>query len=39
MTGEEVKNKYPDFYKKHKLQDEDFIYLVGDRIRVLRKGN
>jgi hypothetical protein len=38
MTGEEVRIKHPNFYKKHKLKDDDFIYLIGDRIRILRKG-
>jgi len=38
MSGKEVKLKYPDFAKRNNINDEDTIYLVGDKIKVLRKG-
>ena len=39
MNGKKLKNKYPKFAKKHNINDEDFLYFVGDKIRVLRKGS
>ena len=39
MSGKEVKKKYPDFAKQHKINDDDVLYLAGDKIKILRKGN
>lgn len=39
MNGKKLKKKYPKFAKKHNINDEDFLYFVGDKIRVLRKGS
>ena len=39
MNGKEVKDKYPDFAKKHKVNDGDFIYMVGDKIKILRQND
>jgi hypothetical protein len=37
MSGKEIKNKYPGFYLRNKLKDSDFVYLCGEKIKILRK--
>ena len=37
MSGKELKHKYPDFAKRNNINNEDIIYLVGDKIKILRK--
>ncbi len=37
MSGEKLREIYPDFCDKHNIKDEDVVYLVGDTIKVLRK--
>jgi hypothetical protein len=39
MKGTIVIKKWPAWAKKHSIQPDDFIYLAGDKIKVLRKGN
>jgi len=36
MTGKELKKKYPKFAKKHEIKDEDCVYLLGDKVKILR---
>ena len=38
MKGTEVKKRWPDFAKKQGIRDEDFLYLAGDKIKILRDG-
>ena len=37
MKGEEVIKKWPVWAKKHGIRPDDFIYLAGDKIKVLRE--
>jgi hypothetical protein len=36
QTGKQLKKKYPKWVAKHKIEDEDIIYLVGDKIKILK---
>ena len=38
MKGKDVKKQWPDWAKEKGIQDEDFLYLAGDKIKVLREG-
>lgn len=37
MNGKQIKEKYPEFAQKHKINDEDTLYLAGDKVKILRK--
>jgi len=36
MTGKQLKKKYPKWVEKHKIQDDDILFLAGEKIRVLK---
>jgi len=38
MKGIEIKKLFPKFAEKYKIQDTDFLYLDGDKIKVLKEG-
>ena len=38
MKGKTVKKKWPKWATRHKIQDTDFLFLAGDKIKVLRQG-
>lgn len=36
MNGKELKKKFPEWCEKHKIKDRDVVYLVGDKLKILR---
>ena len=32
LTGKQLKKKFPDFVKKHKIADDDIVYLAGENV-------
>lgn len=37
MSGKQLKIKYPKFAEKYNINDEDVVYMVGDKLKILRK--
>ena len=38
MNGKKIRKKWPRWAKKNGIKDTDFIYLAGEKIKVLREG-
>jgi len=35
-TGKQLKKKYPKFIERNKIEDDDVVYLAGDKIKILK---
>ena len=38
MSGKKLRKKWPKWAEKNKIRDSDFIYLAGNKIKILREG-